>query len=406
MKRAVRARRGEIGLVRLRSGFWAIRWGRALARRAGVPLTESTQTRDRAHAMEILDRRRIEVFRALGEDDRAASAVRNLAPLPLDKLASDFLRDYREGLLPGRKPCASTVDGCVSHLLGERGGLLGFAKKMHRATTVQLDVVLVTRWLESESRRLSNDSLRMKLIVARHLVRYAHGRGLVRAEVLQAVFGIRAPAAARGRARVDGVPSFEDVERVLAALRPRWTDDRAAVPWDRIAELQLRLGLRRSEVIALDETWLEPALHRIVVRVSDDFDTKSHASRVVDGVDGATFALAREVLGIKRRHRVTISGYKEAWKRACKRLDDAGTPWRFRNKSHALRAVYATMSRLAGVPLTVVRDRLGHSSERVTERHYLGRIVDAMPGPFADKALLTGVDASAKIIPLPLRGAG
>ncbi len=401
MKRArARARRGEIGLVRRPSGYWAIRWGRTLARRAGLPLSESTGTRDRAEARQILDRRRIEVFRSLGEDQAADAVLRSVVPIPLERLISDFLRDYASGALPGRKPSAGTVGLAVFHFLGKRGGLTGFAKALERTLSTHFDVVLVTRWLEAERRRLSNDSLRMKLVAARHLARYAHARGFVRADALKAILDLRAPPSARGRAQVDGVPDISEVERVLQALRPRWKDERAAVPWHRIAELQLRLGLRRAEVVAIEEGWLEPHAHRIVVRVSDAFDTKSHASRIVDGVDGVTFALAREVLDIKRKHRVTVSGYKEAWKRACSRLAKAGTSWGYRNKSHALRSVYATMSRLAGVPLTVVRDRLGHSSERVTERHYLGRTQAIVPGPFAERGLLGARDGAQNVVPL------
>lgn len=62
-------------------------------------------------------------------------------------------------------------------------------------------------------------------------------------------------------------------------------------------------------------------------------------------------------------------------------------------------------SRLAGVPLTVVRDRLGHSSERVTEKHYLGRTTEFVCGPFADEPLLTrGPADGAAVISLPPRG--
>ena len=82
-----RARRGEIGLIRLPSGYWGIRWGRALARRAGLPLSESTQTRDRLEAVQILDRRRIEIFRRIGEDQSAESIARSVTPISIERLA-------------------------------------------------------------------------------------------------------------------------------------------------------------------------------------------------------------------------------------------------------------------------------------------------------------------------------
>ena len=65
------------------------------------------------------------------------------------------------------------------------------------------------------------------------------------------------------------------------------------------------------------------------------------------------------------------------------------------------------MSRLAGVPLTVVRDRLKHSSERVTEKHYLGRTTEIVPGPFSAEPLLSHKQADgASIIPLPIARVG
>lgn len=390
-----RARRGDIGLFPGPAGYWMIRWGRALSRRAGIPFRESTQTRERHQAVAILDRRRIEVFRSLGDDQAANAALRMVQPVGLSTLVSDYLRAYAAGDLPGRKPAKGTVDLTIQHLLGKRGGLTAFAAT-RRGKQQAFDVVLVTRWLEEESRRLSNDSVRMKLIVSRQLARFAFDRGHLTHEQLQQILARRPPPSARGRARADGVPGEVDLARLLDAIAPV---RKGGIPFHKVAELQLRLGLRRGEVIAIESNWLDDAAGRVHVRVSDTFDTKSHASREIDGVDAATFALAREVLAIKLRHDVTASGYREAWRRACKRLEAAGTPWTFRNKSHALRAAYATQSRLAGVPLAVVRDRMGHGSERTTERHYVGRTPDAVPGPFEGRPTRSGASL-AKVIPI------
>lgn len=78
-----------------------------------------------------------------------------------------------------------------------------------------------------------------------------------------------------------------------------------------------------------------------------------------------------------------MSAYREAFDRACERLAAAGTPWAFSRKTHALRAAYATASRIAGVPLSIVALRLGHASERTTERHYLGPTPQQQAAPFA-----------------------
>lgn len=39
---------------------------------------------------------------------------------------------------------------------------------------------------------------------------------------------------------------------------------------------------------------------------------------------------------------------------------------------------------------------MGHSSERVTERHYVGRVDEVVDGPFANEALMTG----ANVVPI------
>jgi len=180
------------------------------------------------------------------------------------------------------------------------------------------------------------------------------------------------------------------------ALNPAWM------------ALQLRLGLRRAEVCAISEDWIDEAAGMVHVRVSDGFDTKSHESRAIDGVDTQTLALAREVLTLKASCRLSVSGYTEAWKRACRRLAERGTPWCYWSKTHGLRAAYATQSRLAGVPLSVVRDRMGHASGATTERHYIERTSEPVASPFAAVARFScsvpkrAAGGGAKILPFPV----
>jgi integrase len=387
--------------VSLRSGAWGIRWGRGLARDLSLPLVESTETTDRAEAERILRVREVQVAEQRGDRSRLDVLRRTTPVVTLDELVGDFLRAFAAGDLPGPKPKPSTVDGYIAHLLGARGGLVPFAKRGERATSDRLDRVLVERWLEEERGRASADTLRLKLIAARRLITFAADRAFIPAERTTALRALRAPAPSRGRARIDGVPTDAEVTRLLGALSPAF--------WHPVAELQLRLGLRRSEVLAIVPEWLDEGSGAVHVLVRDDWETKDHASRTVDGVDAETFALAREVLALKQGHGLSVSGYAEAWKRACRKLAKAGTPWRYRSKTHALRAAYATASRLAGVPLSVVRDRMGHESERTTERHYLGRTLEVVQGPFAGRPRFgsTPGDASgpgAKVIPIRRAG--
>ena len=126
-------------------------------------------------------------------------------------------------------------------------------------------------------------------------------------------------------------------------------------------------------------------------------------------MDAPTLALAREVLTLKSLHRLSVSGYTEAWQRACRRLGKQGTPWSYRSKTHGLRAAYATQSRLAGVPLSVVRDRMGHASEATTERYYIGRTAEPVASPFAAVepfSVAPRTAGDAKLRPFPFRRTG
>lgn len=371
-------------LVRLRSGLWGIRWGRRLAREGGVAPIESTGTDDEREARRFLERRRIELYSTLG-GVRPPPGPAEITPLAT--LVENFLTAFLAGELPGRRPVASTVALYRALLLGKRGGFIAFAATMHRTTSRQLDAIVVERWLESERLRASRDTLRLRLIAARRLVEYAKRCNLVSADALSATREVHPPKAARvpRRTRHEGVASRKLITRLLHAMKPR---RRGSVPYHRIAELQFRLGLRRGEVIALDERWLREDLGEVHVLVDAAFDTKDHEGRSVDGVDSVTFALAREVIALKRSVRITVTGYREAFDRACQRLARDGSPWPFTRKTHALRSAYAVASRHAGVPLSVVALRLGHASERTTERHYFGRNGESQPAPFENAALL------------------
>jgi len=368
----MRARRGEIGLVRLRSGRWGIRWGRALARTHRLAPIESTECRTRTEAAQVMKRRIAEVFgRSMSDAARETIA--------LDSVVSIFLRDYAGGALRGRTPSDSTVDLNCRLLLGRRG-LIVFARDHRVVDSGGLDEILVMRWLEARAATDAPDTIRLALGCAKRVAELAAERGYIDERAARAIRSLRGPPAARGRAPTEGVPGDAELEELLTEMEPHRA---RAAPYHLFAELQLRLGIRRAEVIALDEAWLDERARTVTVRVAVGFRTKDGESRVIDGVDPDTFALAREVIAAKRGTRVTVTGYKEAFRRACERLRRRGKPWRYRARTQALRSAHATKSRLRGIPLTVVARRLGHSSERTTERHYIGRSADAQPGPFS-----------------------
>jgi integrase len=376
-----RAPRNQPGLVRNRDGYWAIRWGRKLHREMALPERESTQSQDHEVATRVFRTRYAQVLRSMGEPDGARLALGASHPVALDVAITDFLVAYRRGDISGRVPTDSTVELVATHLLGKRGGLMAFALASGSKTTADLTPVFVTRWLESLKRRLASDTLRLKLCAARQLSAFLAERGVLADDSAAAIARLKRPPSARGRARVEGTPSLLEIQRLLSAMSPTY--------WGQVAELQFRLGLRRSEVMALEADWIEADRNCVRVVADERFDTKSHESRDVDGADPRTIGLAFEVVELKRRHRLTVRGYEQAWKRACAKLVRQGTPWNYKSKSHALRAAYATQSRLAGISLPDVRDRLGHQSEKTTERAYIGSQSQVAPAPFADRPLMS-----------------
>ena len=114
-----RNRRGEIALCVLASGCFAIAWGRTLARKAGLALRESTQTRDRNEALRIMERRKIEVYTMLGDAKSADRARSQVAPIPIRDLASESLSAWATGIL-GVIPRRETYKSCAAHLLWRR----------------------------------------------------------------------------------------------------------------------------------------------------------------------------------------------------------------------------------------------------------------------------------------------
>ncbi len=371
MTRKKRAPRGEVGLVLTRAGTWGIRWGRRLARERGVSPIEATGHRDRAKAARVLEHRLAEV---LGD-----GSVVSAEPMTIHELIAGCLRAYKAGLLPGRTPRDSTVQLGIDLLLGARRGLQAFANGLNLNDTSRFDEVFVMRWLELRARLDRADTVRACKGFAVKLASFGKRSGVIPPETEIAIRKLRVPPAARGRARTDGVPSDEELDLILAELRPRRRD---GAPYDHVAELQLRLGLRPSEVVAVTEDWLDEEAGCVRVRASDSFQPKDGEERDIDGVDSATFALARHVIALKRTYKFSSSAYKQAFRRACRRLAARGNAWRYRSKRQALRAAHATVSRRRGVPLSTVAIRLGHSSERTTERSYLGVQRGQAPNPF------------------------
>lgn len=157
----------------------------------------------------------------------------------------------------------------------------------------------------------------------------------------------------------------------------------------------LATGVRISEIAGLDEAQLHPGAWIVP-------PSKGHAERTVP-LSPETERAMRELIAIrtsaKARNGLTVNITERwaldllAW--AC----PAAGVERFR--PHDLRRTFATECRRAGLPITVIRDLLGHKSTTTTEL-YIGRYREdaatQVPVPAALRDLLT--DAPDNVVPM------
>ena len=396
-----RGKRNTIALCVLASGYFAIYWGRAFSRRAGLALRESTQTKDRAEAKRYMEQRTIEVCGALGDEKSVERVRAQVAPIPLHALATEYLRNWSAGKL-GALPKLETKKSGIGMLFGI-GGLVRYAEAAKEDLSTQLTSVLVLHWLAAErvrGRGAANSTLGMKLIAARKLAKYGAETGHITANALASIEKIRAPKSMRGLAQREGAPSPEEVERAIGAMRC----SRNQFPFEKLAELQFRTGLRRGEVVAIESSWI--LAESIRVPCDSTFEAKDKEPRTIF-VDANTIALAHEIVELKKSHRLTIVGYSSAWKRACRKLREQGTPWPFHAKSHSMRAAYITHS-TRSVPAVIVQKNVGHASIRTTEK-YIGSTSEVRPNAFENVPLISAEQPSASganVIPFRRRVAG
>lgn len=391
--RARRAPRNEPHLIVNRSGVHCIAWGRAVARAAGLGRVESLGTTDRRAAELKMRERQAEVFTSLGDDRRADRVRRQLFPIGMRAMVSTFLRALAAGELPPLPAKKTLLDMYIPGMMG-RSGFCDFAESVGAVSSTDMTAALVERWLDQlRVKGLSADTLRLRRQCARRLAQFATMRGHISEAAAGGILAVKRVRGARGRARTDGVPSLAEVMVVLSAMSP--------VHWQKLAEVQLRLGLRRSEVLALRADWVDERRSVVRVRISADFTTKDCEERIIEA-DAITLGLAADVARLLAARKLTATGYRMAWRRALAVAAKAGIAWRYRAKSHALRQLYATHSAAAGIPVKLVADRLGHSSVRVTEAHYLGRLSGEHPAtPFDGVAALGAATTST----VPAKGA-
>lgn len=331
-----RAPHGQPHLATNRVGTWCIAWPRRIARELDRPRLETLGTRDRSVAERTFRVRVSEAFAAIGDERAVAELRRNVQSMTLDVAIADFLRDLANGIAPP-KPSASTMETqYIPSLLG-RGGLLPFARAHGVSTTTQLTAAVVERFLDARrAAGAADDTIRLRLVAVRRFVRWAASGGLLAELSADAIAALKRPRGARGRARADGVPTLEEVRALLNTLSPR--------VWRIVAETQLRLGLRRGEVLRLRDAWIRD--DAVVVPAEP---TKDKEARSIE-CDSVTLALARETACLLAKEHLTIDGYRMAWRRAIESLKRRGVIWAYRAKTHALRQAYATESIVRGLP--------------------------------------------------------
>jgi integrase/recombinase XerD len=376
-----RAHRAVPHLVVNRDGYQCLRLPNAIAEKLGLPKIQSLGTKDVAEARRLMQLRAAQVYRALGDEDAARNVRREIAPIGVRDCVSRFLRAFADGECPPRPSPKTLSDMYIPGLLGKKRAFTDFAERAGVISSLQIDRRLVERWLDHlRVEGQSADTIRIRLQCVRRLVQFAAAQGYVSEAAAESVRAIKAPLGVKGRARADGVPTMREIEIVLTAMTPE--------KWRVIAEAQLRLGLRRGEVLALQADWIEDARGAVRVRISSDFTTKDREERVINA-DPATLEIARQAAMVVEQEQPTPVGYRMAWRRALERAREQGVDWKYRAKTHALRQAFAMESVAAGMPLRLLADQLGHSTVRVTEAHYLARFAEAAPIlPFAGVARL------------------
>lgn len=124
--------------------------------------------------------------------------------------------------------------------------------------------------------------------------------------------------------------------------------------------LACHTGLRKSELTGLRWDRIDWTRHTLTL---EPHETKSQKRRTLPLNPEAADALRRRAAHATDAHVFPVQDFKKAFTTACRRanLTDV-TP-------HTLRHTFASWLVIAGVPLVEVRDLLGHSTIKLTERY-------------------------------------
>lgn len=159
--------------------------------------------------------------------------------------------------------------------------------------------------------------------------------------------------------------------------------DRTEPMWADLARLALRTGMRRGELIALDWSAVDLVKARLTVRQS-----------LVEGVMETPktnrirhLPLTSDVLAMLARHecRRGLVFKQSDGKPLSKRTMELGLDGLCRRAGvrhigwHVLRHTYASQLAMEGVPLIMIRDLMGHSTIKMTERY-----AHLAPSPLAE----------------------
>lgn len=146
--------------------------------------------------------------------------------------------------------------------------------------------------------------------------------------------------------------------------------DRRGSVFHTFVALALETGMRISELANLERADLDFSNHLVRVRAKTEWAPKGRRERVV-AVSEETAGLLFELRG---REPYTLAGTnREDWKREMRQelkssCREAGVPV---VTPHDLRRTAATMMALAGVPMDVAQQVLGHRSYQTTQEYYV-----------------------------------
>jgi integrase len=241
----------------------------------------------------------------------------------------------------------------------------------------QITKAVLDAWRKKRMGETSRATINRDEDVARAMMRWAREHGLCGRTPVEDITHVK--EARRKPPAI--IPSPREVATV--ASRMRALGEHGAALTIAVATAS---GLRIDELRHMDDEWIQPGAIGVVPEegsAEEAWTTKGYAERRVP-VSDTTLSLARQFVAWKKTGRGGKGkpiGLADTWiakkiDEACAKDEEQGWPaLAFSFRMHDLRRTFATECVRGGIPITTVREWMGHVDVSTTEL-YLGRYRD------------------------------